>query len=455
MSSNILTTTYKNIMFHVKHYMKGVNMFENIKKELNNITLQSHYGKVNKIVGTTIESSGPICELGELCYVHTSSRKIPCEVIGFNQKSVVLMAFEDIFGVKLGDRVYSSGSTLEIRVGDELKGKVLNGLGLPIDNTTIKSGDKKSIYSKPVSALQRKIISEPLEVGVKAIDALLPLGKGQRIGLFAGSGVGKSTLLTMIAKSSKADINVIALVGERGREVQEFISELGPEGLEKSIVVVATSDEPALMRVKASLTATTIAEYFRDKGLDVVLMMDSVTRYASAQREISINTGEKVAQRGYTPSVFAMIPKLLERAGTSETGSITGIYTVLVDGDDMNEPIADTTRGVLDGHIVLKRDLAHKGHYPAIDILSSISRITKNICTPEHCSDMSKFRELLSDYRDVEDLISIGAYKQGSNSKSDKAIALHDECISFLKQNHNDYVPRTTSINELTSIVEK
>lgn len=431
-------------------------MFKNLKKEFEDIKLQEHYGKVNKIVGTTIESSGPICELGELCYIHTLSRKIPCEVIGFNNGSVVLMAFEDIFGVKLGDKIYSTGATLNIRIGEELKGKIVDGLGNPLDeDVIIKSGEKKSIYAKPTSALKRKIISEPLEVGVKAIDTLIPIAKGQRVGIFAGSGCGKSTLLGMIAKNAKADINVIALVGERGREVQEFIAhELGESGMKKSIVVVATSDEPALMRVKAALTATTIAEYFRDQGLDVLLMMDSVTRYASAQREISINTGEKVAQRGYTPSVFSMIPKLLERAGTSDKGTITGIYTVLVDGDDMNEPIADTTRGVLDGHIVLDRKLVHKSHFPAIDISSSISRVTKNICTKEHLHNMSDFRELLSSYKEVEDLISIGAYKSGSNTKSDRAISLHDKCIEFLKQNQDEYISREESLEILNEIVK-
>lgn len=431
-------------------------MFKNLKKEFEDIKLQEHYGKVNKIVGTTIESSGPICELGELCYIHTLSRKIPCEVIGFNNGSVVLMAFEDIFGVKLGDKIYSTGATLNIRIGEELKGKIVDGLGNPLDeDVIIKSGEKKSIYAKPTSALKRKIISEPLEVGVKAIDTLIPIAKGQRVGIFAGSGCGKSTLLGMIAKNAKADINVIALVGERGREVQEFIThELGESGMKKSIVVVATSDEPALMRVKAALTATTIAEYFRDQGLDVLLMMDSVTRYASAQREISINTGEKVAQRGYTPSVFSMIPKLLERAGTSDKGTITGIYTVLVDGDDMNEPIADTTRGVLDGHIVLDRKLVHKSHFPAIDISSSISRVTKNICTQEHLHNMSDFRELLSSYKEVEDLISIGAYKSGSNTKSDRAISLHDKCIEFLKQNQDEYISREESLEILNEIVK-
>lgn len=431
-------------------------MFKNLKKEFEDIKLQEHYGKVNKIVGTTIESSGPICELGELCYIHTLSRKIPCEVIGFNNDSVVLMAFEDIFGVKLGDKIYSTGATLNIRIGEELKGKIVDGLGNPLDeDVIIKSGEKKSIYAKPTSALKRKIISEPLEVGVKAIDTLIPIAKGQRVGIFAGSGCGKSTLLGMIAKNAKADINVIALVGERGREVQEFIAhELGESGMKKSIVVVATSDEPALMRVKAALTATTIAEYFRDQGLDVLLMMDSVTRYASAQREISINTGEKVAQRGYTPSVFSMIPKLLERAGTSDKGTITGIYTVLVDGDDMNEPIADTTRGVLDGHIVLDRKLVHKSHFPAIDISSSISRVTKNICTQEHLHNMSDFRELLSSYKEVEDLISIGAYKSGSNTKSDRAISLHDKCIEFLKQNQDEYISREESLEILNEIVK-
>lgn len=430
-------------------------MLSNFKNQIKNLNPLTHYGKITKITGTLIESSGPACELGELCYIQNGTNKIFCEAIGFNNNSVILMPFDDIYGIKLGDKIYGTGETIEINISEDLKGQIINGIGQPLDqNIFIKKGEKTSIYSKPMSALSRKIIDEPLEVGVKAIDSLIPIGKGQRVGIFAGSGVGKSTLLGMIAKKAKADINVIALVGERGREVKEFIEhELGEEGMKRSIVVVATSDEPALMRIKAPLTATAIAEYFRDKGLDVILMMDSVTRFAMAQREIGVSTGEKVAQRGYTPSTFSMIPKLLERAGTSDTGTITGIYTVLVDGDDMNEPIADTTRGVLDGHIVLDRKLAHKGHYPAIDISSSISRITKNICTQEHINDMNNFRNLLSSYSEVEDLISIGAYKEGTNKDADKAIKLREKSMNFLRQNVNEYYTRENTLSMLSSIV--
>lgn len=430
-------------------------MISNFKNQIKNFNSLTHYGKITKITGNLIESSGPSCELGELCYIQSGTSKIYCEVIGFNNNSVVLMPFDDVYGIKLGDKIYGTGGTIEINISDDLKGHIINGIGKPIDpNIIIKKGEKTSIYSKPVSSLSRKIINEPLESGVKAIDSLIPIGKGQRIGIFAGSGVGKTSLLSMIAKKAKADINIICLVGERGREVKEFIEhDLGEEGMKRSIVVVSTSDEPALMRIKAALTATAIAEHFRDKGLDVILMMDSVTRFAMAQREIGVSTGEKVAQRGYTPSTFAMIPKLLERAGTSDTGTITGIYTVLVDGDDMNEPIADTTRGVLDGHIVLDRKLAHKGHYPAINISASVSRVIKNICTEEHINDMNQFRALLASYSEVEDLITIGAYKEGANAQADRAIKLRDKSMNFLKQGINEYYTRENTISMLNSIV--
>ncbi len=430
-------------------------MLKQLKENAKSILPFDSYGKIIKITGTMIESSGPTCEIGELCYIKTTDKSIPCEVIGFNENTIVLMPFEDIYGVKIGDRIYRSGGPVKINVSDSLKGQIVNGLGMSIDSTDLTlSNIGKSIYSKPMSALNRKIIDTQLETGVKAIDSLIPIGRGQRVGIFAGSGVGKSTLLGMIAKTSKADINVIALIGERGREVKEFIeNELGEEGLSRSIVVVATSDEPALMRIKASLTATTIAEYFRDQGLNVVLMMDSVTRFAMAQREIGVSTGEKVAQRGYTPSVFAMIPKLLERAGTSQSGTITGIYTVLVDGDDMNEPIADTTRGILDGHIVLDRKLANKAHFPAINISQSISRVTKNICSPQHIENINSFRELLALYDEVEDLISIGAYKEGNNFKTDRAIKLRDTTMNFLKQKTHEFSDLNTTLNNLNNII--
>ena len=427
-------------------------MFKNIKKELSSLDLLENYGKVSNILGNMIISIGPKCKLGDICFVHTDEGEITCEVVGFNGEKNTLMAYDDIYGIKPGDKIYTTKAPLNIKVGPDLKGKILNGLGSPIDGSTITATTRRKLHSKPISAFNKKLITEQLEVGVKAIDSLIPLGLGQRIGVFAGSGVGKSTLLGMIAKQSKADINVIALIGERGRELQEFIeNELGEEGMSRSVVVVATSDEPALMKIKAAFTATAIAEYFRDEGLNVMLMMDSITRLAQGQREVGIATGEKVAQRGYTPSVFALIPKLLERAGTSPKGTITGVYTVLVDGDDTNEPIADCVRGILDGHIVLDRKLAHAGHYPAIDVLSSISRVTNNILDKESISEMNEFRELLHTYKNVEDLLNIGAYQRGINCHTDKAIDLYPQCVRFLKQDRDTYF----SVSETREMLKK
>lgn len=426
-------------------------MFKNIKKELKNIDLFDNYGKVTNILGNMVESVGPAAKLGDICYIKTNEGNVICEVVGFNGDKLSLMSYDEIYGISHGDKVYTTKEPLKIKVGPELKGKILDGLGNTIDNSLISAKTRRKLHSKPVSAFDKRIIDEQLEVGVKAIDSMIPLGAGQRIGIFAGSGVGKSTLLGQIAKYSKADINVIALIGERGRELQEFVeNELGEEGLKRSIVVVATSDQPALMKIKAAFTATTIAEYFRDEGLNVMLMMDSVTRLAQGQREVGIATGEKVAQKGYTPSTFALIPKLLERAGTSDKGTITGIYTVLVDSDDMNEPIADCVRGILDGHIVLDRKLAHAGHFPAIDILSSISRVTNNILTKEEIKEMNSFRELLQSYKSVEDLLSIGAYQKGINFKTDRAIEKYPECVEFLRQDRDEYF----SIKETREILQ-
>lgn len=415
-------------------------MLNNIKKEFLNVDLFDNYGKVTNILGNMVESIGPNAKLGDICYINTIEGEIICEVVGFNGDKLSLMAYDEIYGIRQGDKVYTTKEPLTIKVGPDLKGKILDGLGNTIDSSTVTAKTRRKLHAKPVSAFNKKIIDQQLEVGVKSIDSMIPLGAGQRVGIFAGSGVGKSTLLGMIAKHSKADINVIALIGERGRELQEFIEhELGEEGLKRSVVVVATSDQPALMKIKAAFTATTIAEYFRDEGLNVMLMMDSVTRLAQGQREVGIATGEKVAQRGYTPSTFALIPKLLERAGTSETGTITGIYTVLVDSDDMNEPIADCVRGILDGHIVLDRKLAHAGHFPAIDVLSSISRVTNNILSKEEIKEMNSFREILQTYKNVEDLLSIGAYQKGINVKTDRAIERYPECVDFLKQDRDEY----------------
>lgn len=429
-------------------------MFKYIKKELSTIDLTENYGRIHRIVGNMIESIGPSCKLGDICFIESDSGRIMAEVVGFNDETVTLTAYDDIYGVSKGDKVYSTKDSLNIKIGDGLKGRILNGVGIPLDEKKLGVTDKKSIYLKPVSAFHKTLIREQLEVGVKAIDSLLPIGNGQRVGIFAGSGVGKSTLLGMIAKKSTADINVIALIGERGRELQEFVeNELGEEGMKKSIVVVATSDQPAIMKIKAAYTATTIAEYFRDQGLNVMLMMDSVTRLAQAQREIGVATGEKVATKGYTPSVFSLIPKLLERAGTAKTGSITAIYTVLVDSDDMNDPIADCVRGILDGHIVLDRKLANSGHFPAIDILASISRVASNITSEEHVTNMNDFRELLHLYKNSEDLLSVGSYKKGIDLKTDRAIELHPHCTNFLKQGRHEYFSKEESASMLSEIL--
>lgn len=430
-------------------------MFKYIKEELRTLQINESYGRVHRIIGNMVESIGPSCKLGDICFIESNSGKIMAEVVGFNNDLVTLTAYEDIYGISPGDKVYSTKESLTIKVGENLKGRILNGVGLPLDEGSLKAETKKSIYSKPVSAFHKSLINKQLEVGVKAIDSLIPLGVGQRVGIFAGSGVGKSTLLGMIAKKSTADINVIALIGERGRELQEFVeNELGEEGMKKSIVVVATSDQPAIMKIKAAYTATTIAEYFRDKGKDVMLMMDSVTRLAQAQREIGIATGEKVATKGYTPSVFSLIPKLLERAGTSKVGSITAIYTVLVDSDDLNDPISDCVRGILDGHIVLDRKLANSGHFPAIDILSSISRVSNNITEKEYFKYMNEFREVLQLFKNTEDLISVGAYKKGIDLQVDRAIELHPQCIEFLKQGREEYFSKEYSKNQIKNILE-
>ncbi len=395
-------------------------------------------GKVVKIVGLTIESIGPDANLGDVCRIiskEDSGRWVLSEVVGFRDKRVLLMPYDSIDGIGPGSRVENTGVPLMVNVSDDLLGKTLDGLGRPDTDMEFKTVKRYSVEAKPPDPMSRKIIDEVLPLGVKAVDGLTTVGKGQRIGIFAGSGVGKSTLLGMFARNTKADINVIALIGERGREVREFIErDLGEEGMKRSVVVVATSDKPALIRNKAAKTATAIAEYFRDQGKDVLLMMDSLTRFAMAQREIGLASGEPPVTRGYPPSVYSEMPKLLERSGNSSTGSITGLYTVLVDGDDFNEPITDTARGILDGHIVLSRKLGHKNHYPAIDILSSISRVMSNIADREHKKAASKLKTVLATYSEAEDLINIGAYKSGSNKNIDYAIEKIEEVNRFLIQ---------------------
>ncbi len=395
-------------------------------------------GKVSKIVGLTVESIGPEANLNDVCVIKsndTSEQDIMAEVVGFKDKRVLLMPFENVDGIGPGSIVENTGSVLQIKVGDNILGKVLDGLGRPIDGSEICSTASYSVEAPPPDPMSREIISEVLPLGVKAVDGLITVGKGQRIGIFAGSGVGKSTLLGMFARNTKADINIIALIGERGREVREFIErDLGEEGMKRSVVIVATSDKPALIRNKAAKTATAIAEYFRDQGKDVLLMMDSLTRFSMAQREIGLASGEPPVTRGYPPSVYSEMPKLLERAGTSDVGSITGLYTVLVDGDDFNEPITDTARSILDGHIMLSRKLGHKNHYPAIDVLQSISRVMSQIATKEHKALSGKLKNVLATYNEAEDLINIGAYKSGSNKNIDYAIEKIDSVNDFLMQ---------------------
>jgi len=412
-------------------------------------------GKVTQVVGLTIESQGPEVKLGEICHIFSqqSSEPMLAEVVGFRDNKVLLMPLGELTSIGPGCDVVATGRSLSVKVGPEILGMILDGLGRPMDGGSLPFGlAQYPTNNMPPNPLLRPRISEPLSVGVRAIDGLLTIGKGQRVGIFAGSGVGKSTLMGMIARNTTADINVIALIGERGREVMEFIHrDLGEEGLQKSVVVVATSDQPAMIRIKGAMIATSIAEYFRDRGLNVMLMMDSVTRFAMAQREIGLAIGEPPATRGYTPSVFALLPKLLERAGTAARGSITAFYTVLVDADDMNDPIADAVRGILDGHIVLDRKIAHKGHFPAIDVLASVSRVMNEICTEQHLDAARQLKLHLATYREAEDLINIGAYKMGTNREIDAAIRYRDVIRDYTVQGTHEPSDITSAIQALTA----
>ena len=395
-------------------------------------------GKIVNVVGLTLESAGPDAKLGDVCYIYPEgedAKPILAEVVGFKEGKTQLMPYDVTDGIGLGNVVENTGETLKVWVGPEVLGKCLDGLGRPTDGSSLSNALAYPVEAPPPDPMSRVIINEVLPLGVKAVDGLITVGKGQRIGIFAGSGVGKSTLMGMFARNTKADINVIALIGERGREVREFIErDLGEEGMRRSVVVVATSDRPALEINKAAKTATAIAEYFRDQGKDVLLMMDSLTRFSMAQREIGLANGEPPVSRGYPPSVYAEMPKLLERAGNGAVGSITGLYTVLVDGDDFNEPITDTARSILDGHIMLSRKLGHKNHYPAIDILQSISRCMSQIATKEHKQFAGKLKNVMATYNEAEDLINIGAYKSGSNKEIDYAISKIGAVNSFLMQ---------------------
>jgi len=417
-------------------------------------------GKVVKVVGLTIESVGPEAKLRDLCeiIVEGSEERIKAEVVGFKDKRLLLMPYENVEGIGVGCMVENTGHPLEVAVGNELLGHLVDGLGVPSDVDDLTRFDNMVNYpaeADPPDPMSRVIIKEPLSLGVKAVDGLITVGKGQRIGIFAGSGVGKSTLMGMFARNTKAEINVIALIGERGREVREFVeNDLGPEGMARSVVVCATSDKPALIRKKAALTATAIAEYFRDQGKDVLLMMDSLTRFSMAQREIGLASGEPPVTRGYPPSVYSEMPRLLERAGNSAVGSITGLYTVLVDGDDFNEPITDTARSILDGHIMLNRKLAQKNHYPAIDVLQSISRVMSAVATPEHKAVAGKLKNVLATYQEAEDLINIGAYKNGSNKSIDYAIKKIDAVNEFLLQQTHDRFENDDIIEQMTAIFQ-
>ncbi len=409
---------------------------------LTNETYFDCLGRVTKVVGLTIESVGPDAKLNDLCRIFVDGNRkqaVMAQVVGFRDKHLLLTPFDSVDGIGIGAVVENTKAPLTISVGEALLGHTLDGIGRPTDVDELYLSAEYPVDSTPPEPMDREIISDVLPLGVKAVDGLITVGKGQRIGIFAGSGVGKSTLMGMFARNTKADINVIALIGERGREVREFIErDLGPEGMKRSVVVVATSDKPASIRKCAAKTATAVAEYFRDQGKDVLLMMDSLTRFSMAQREIGLAAGEPPVTRGYPPSVYSEMPKLLERAGNSDKGSITGLYTVLVDGDDFNEPITDTARGILDGHIVLSRKLAQMNHYPAIDVLASISRVMSAIATKEHKQMAGKLKNVMATYQEAEDLINIGAYKAGSNKQIDYAISKIDQVNDFLCQSTED-----------------
>jgi flagellum-specific ATP synthase len=430
--------------------------FSGIREALRRAPRHEVLGRVAEVVGLVIESDGPSCRIGELVLVEpvAGGPSLPCEVVGFRSERLLLMPLGEMEGVRAGSLVRRSETGLTVPVGDELLGRVLDGLGRPMDDLPDPDcRERRSLMASPPSPLDRTLIERPFPTGVRAIDGVLTMGEGQRVGIFAGSGVGKSTLLGMIARHGLADVNVIALIGERGREVREFItSELGEEGMAKSIVVCATSDEPALLRIKAAFAATAIAEHFRDQGKSVLLMMDSVTRFAMAQREIGLAVGEPPSTKGYTPSVFALLPRLMERAGCSAHGAMTAIYTVLVDGDDTNEPIADATRSILDGHIVLDRKLTSKGHYPPISIPQSLSRVMPMVASAEHVAAARALRELMAAYDEVEDLVSVGAYREGSKPLADRALARWPQINACLRQDREEATPLAETLQQLQEL---
>lgn len=434
------------------------NITDSLTKSLDSYDSVIKTGKLSQMIGLVLESNGPNVPVGEICNLKDEQGNVvsKSEVVGFKDGNKILsMVYGDTSNLYPGMEIEATGEKLSINVGRELLGRIVDGLGQPIDGKgPIVTSDRRSIYADAPNPLTRKRIEEPISTGVKSIDGMLTIGKGQRMGIFAGSGVGKSTLIGMISRNTNADINVIALIGERGREVREFIEkDLGEEGLKRSVIVVSASDDPPLTRVKSAFTATTIAEYFREDGFDVMLMMDSSTRFAMAQREVGLSIGEPPTSKGYTPSVFSGLQQLMERSGTSENGSITGLYTVLVEGDDMNEPVSDTVRGILDGHILLSRDLAAKGHYPAIEILGSVSRVMRDVITQDHSSAAYKLQSLLAAYRNSEDLINVGAYKPGSNEETDKAIEKISAINDFLTQSTNEHVSLEETKQRILSLV--
>lgn len=440
--------------------MSLLDKYENLVNKVETVKLS---GKVSKVIGVTVEGTGPQVNIGELCKIIIHDKKnnkekiLNAEVVGFRENGIVLMPYGSISGISQGCQIIGTGKTMEIPVGNSLLGRIVDGKGSPIDNKgSIIPETYYSIFRDSPDSLKRKRITEKLSVGIKAIDGLLTTGQGQRVGIFSGSGIGKSTLLGMISRFTEADVNVIALIGERGREVNDFLeNDLGEEGLKKSVVVVATSDEAPILRLRGAFVATTIAEYFRDQGLKVMFLMDSITRFARAQREIGLSIGEPPSTRGFPPSVFSMLPVLLERTGASDKGSITAFYTILVEADDMNEPIADNVRGILDGHIVLTRDLASMNHYPSIDILNSTSRLMIHVADKEHLSNSLKIKEILATYKEAYDLINIGAYAKGSNPKIDYAILMIDKVNEFLKQGIFNRVTFEESVNLLNAVFEE
>lgn len=433
--------------------------YEYYSSKIDSVRLVKQFGTVCRVAGLVVESKGPAVPVGSLCRIESSGEDppIPAEVVGFKEHVIYLMPLGGIQGVNPGSIVTSTGERLRVPVGEHLLGRVVNGLGQPIDDKgPLETTSYRPLYADPPPSLKRQRILEPLFTGIRSVDTLCTCGKGQRVGVFSGSGVGKSILMGMIARGTSADVTVIGLVGERSREVREFIArDLGESGIERSVVVAVTSDEPALIRLKGILTATTIAEYFRDQGKNVLLLIDSLTRIAMAQREVGLAIGEPPATKGYPPSTFALLPRILERSGPGITGSITGLYTVLVEGDDFNEPISDAVRSVIDGHVVLARSLAAKNHYPAVDVLDSVSRLMLDVITPEHRAAAGEIKELLATYRDNEDIINIGAYNKGRSAKIDRAIDHIDAVNRFLKQDINEQIDPDRAISELLELAEK